>query len=46
MFHEFKFDTFIEQNPVTLNSDYIKDIDDFDNIVQNAYIWHNDGHRW
>ena len=37
--------TLIEENPVKLKNDHIEDIDDFDNIFQNAYIWQNDGHR-
>ena len=38
--------TLIEGNPDKLKSDAIDDIDAFDNIVQNANIWHNDGHKW
>ena len=38
--------TLIEDNPNKLKSDNVEGIDDFDNIVQNAYIWCNDCHRW
>ena len=38
--------TVLKDNPDKLKSDVIEDIDVFNNIVQNAYIWHNDGHRW
>ena len=33
----------IEESPDMMESG---DIDDFNNIIQNAYIWHNDGLRW
>ena len=46
MFHVFKFDHKSEDNLVKLKSNDIKDIDAFDNIVKNAYVWHNDGHIW
>ena len=45
MFHVLNL-TLFQEIPVMLKSDDIKDIDDFDNIVQNAHIWHNDGHKW
>ena len=32
--------TLNEENPVKLKIADIEDVDDFDNIVQNAYIWH------
>ena len=38
--------TSIGENPDKLKSNDIGEIDDLDNIVQNAYIWHNDGQRW